>query len=112
MARLICLSNTKQSPDFVRFERGEIARLLALYAVRVAGGEWRDYAIDVRPDGAVFSVFRHTLDRPLYTITKAPPQRRGAAWTISSPGRRSVLRYGSLDEALAALDRTPHIVPS
>lgn len=96
---------------FVHFERHEISRLLDLYARRVAGGEWRDYAIDVHPDGAAFTVFRHAMDRPLYVITKAPPGSRGGGWSIRRPGHGQA-RFPGLAEALAALERAPRPVPS
>ncbi len=55
--------------------RGELQRILNLYSRRVASGEWRDYAIDHLENMAAFSVFRHSLDKPLFTIAK----RRGSS---------------------------------
>lgn len=52
------------------FNRTELNLLLSLYSRRVMNGEWRDYAIDQRAGLAVFSVYRHSHDRPLFTITK------------------------------------------
>jgi len=109
MATLIRMSEHRGQPGFVHFERDEISQLLSLYAIRVASGEWRDYAIDVRPDGAVFSIYRHALERPLYTVTKAPAGPRGATWSVARSGR-TVTRGQSLAGALAALERTPHPV--
>ena len=34
----------------------------------MASGEWRDYAIDFRPGMAIFSIFRHTSEQPLFAI--------------------------------------------
>ncbi|MBI3444703.1 MAG: DUF2794 domain-containing protein [Magnetospirillum sp.] len=112
MAPLIRMTEYRPAPGFVQFERAEISQLLALYAMRVAGGDWRDYAIDLNPDGAAFSVFRHAMERPLYTITKLPTRQRGVTWTVSGSAGRRPLRYCSLGEALAALERTPRLVPS
>lgn len=111
MATLIRMSEQRGRMDFVHFERGEISQLLSLYAARVACGEWRDYAIDVRPDGAVFSIFRHALERPLYTVTKSPPGPRGASWSVARSGR-TVSRCQSLAAALALLERAPRPVQS
>lgn len=107
MATLIRISEYRGGPGFVHFERGEITQLLTLYATRVASGEWRDYAIDVLPDGAVFSIFRHALERPLYTVTKSASGPKGATWSIARPGR-PLSRFPSLAGALAALERAPH----
>lgn len=109
MATLIRMSEYRGGPGFVHFERGEITQLLSLYAVRVASGEWRDYAIDVRPDGAVFSIFRHALERPLYTVTKSVSGPKGSTWSIARSGRM-VSRFATLADALAVLERAPHPV--
>ncbi|KIL99864.1 hypothetical protein CCC_02653 [Paramagnetospirillum magnetotacticum MS-1] len=100
------MSEYRDQPGFVHFERGEITQLLTLYAMRVASGEWRDYAIDVRPDGAVFSVFRHAFERPLYTVTKSASGPRGSTWSIARSDR-IVSRFACLAGVLAALNRAP-----
>lgn len=56
----------------VTFSRRELDRILGLYGRKVAAGEWRDYAIDFLRDRAVFSVFRHASEVPLYRIEKIP----------------------------------------
>ena len=52
------------------FSKAELSQILSLYGSRVQRGEWRDYAIDSLPDMAVFSIFRSSHERPLYTVTK------------------------------------------
>ncbi|CUW39032.1 conserved protein of unknown function(Protein of unknown function DUF2794,17-97) [Magnetospirillum sp. XM-1] len=111
MATLIRMSEYRGNTEFVHFERAEITQLLTLYAMRVASGEWRDYAIDVRPDGAMFSIFRHALERPLYTVTKSAAGSKGATWSVARSGR-IVSRFPTLAGALAALDRAPRPVGS
>jgi hypothetical protein len=103
MASLIRIAEYRTAPGFVQFERTEINQLLALYAVRVADGEWRDYAIDLCPERAVFSVFRHTLDRPLFTISK---ESRNSGWVVRSGGRE-LTRSRSLTEVLSRLSHKP-----
>ncbi|HEY1722752.1 MAG TPA: DUF2794 domain-containing protein [Magnetospirillaceae bacterium] len=91
----------------VHFDRSELFRLLTLYSQRVANGEWRDYAIAQQPGCVVFAVFRHTLDRPLYTITKR--NDRGVGWEVSS-GQKRLSKASSLDEALAVFDKALRLV--
>jgi len=55
-------------PHRVTFNRLELNRILNLYGRMVASGEWRDYSIDFLRDRAVFSVFRHASEVPLYRI--------------------------------------------
>ena len=65
----------------VSFNRNELRELLNEYSRRVASGEWRDYAIDFKRDRAVFSVFRHTAEHPLYSIEKLPG-KGGGTWRL------------------------------
>ncbi len=59
----------------VAFDRIELSTILALYGRMVAAGEWRDYGMAFLKDVAVFSVFRHTAETPLYRIEKRPKLR-------------------------------------
>lgn len=83
------------------FTRGELQQLLDLYSTRVARGEWRDYAIDQKNGTAIFSVFRHTLERPLFTIAK---RDQGSEYVVYS-GAQKLKRAGSLGDALSVFDR-------
>ena len=90
----------------VMFNRGELDRILNLYGRMVADGEWRDYAIDVLRDRAVFSVFRRSSEVPIYRIEKDPrlARKQGIYSVISASGL--ILRRGhDLDRVLLAIDR-------
>ncbi|WP_374444600.1 DUF2794 domain-containing protein [Stella sp.] len=84
----------------VYFNRSELNRLLGLYSRHVSSGEWRDYAIDHTPGRAVFSVYRHTHERPLYAIVKGPPGSDGQSQWIVMSGRQRLAQAGSIDDAL------------
>ena len=73
---------------FISFNRQELNQLLSIYGRRVAEGEWRDYAIDMLKDRAVFSIFRRTMEDPLYRIEKMPrlAKRQGAYSVINTTG--------------------------
>lgn len=87
----------------VYFDRRELQALMQMYSARVARGEWRDYAIDHRPGCAVFSVFRHSFDRPLFGVSKSPAG--GGRWVYEAFAERRLLRRsGILGETLAALE--------
>lgn len=58
--------------DRVSFHRTELSVILALYGKMVAAGLWRDYGISMLREVAVFSVFRHTAEHPVYRIEKRP----------------------------------------
>lgn len=90
----------------VRFERRELDRILGIYGRMVAAGEWRDYTVDFLTDRAVFSVFRRTSERPLYTIEKQPALkgRQGQYAAFAASGH--VLKRGrDLDQVLRLFER-------
>src|ERR1700678_1224433 len=95
----------------VTFDRRELDRILSLYGRMVAAGEWRDYAIDFLKDRAVFSIFRHASQAPIYRVEKSPKfsRRQGAYSVVSATGL--ILRRGhELDRVLSVLDRVLRVV--
>lgn len=90
----------------VSFHRTELAPILTLYGRMVAAGEWRDYGISALKDLAVFSVFRHTAENPLYRIEKRPKLRlkQGQYAVVGMDGR--ILKRGNdLRQVLRVLER-------
>jgi hypothetical protein len=75
-------------PQLISFNRRELGQILSIYGCGVAEGEWRDYAIDMLRDRAVFSIFRRTAEAPLYRIEKDPKlaRRQGAFSVIATTG--------------------------
>lgn len=113
MARVVRIREERRgTASVVSFDRAELFRLLTLYSRRVADGEWRDYAIAQQPGRAVFAVFRHTLDRPIFTISKCTDARqtgRGVGYEVAS-GPRQLKQARTLDEALSVFDRHLRLV--
>ena len=70
------------------FSRRELCQILTIYGQKVAAGEWRDYAIDMRREKAVFSIFRRSSECPLYRIEKAAKaaRKQGAYSVIAATG--------------------------
>lgn len=56
--------------NIIFFLKNELTLILNLYSKQVSIGYWRDYAIDSKNDIAIFSIYRHTHDQPLYQIIK------------------------------------------
>jgi hypothetical protein len=99
-----------KAPEMVSFDRRELDLILRVYGRKVASGEWRDYAIDMLRERAVFSVFRRTSETPLFTIEKNPKlaRRQGAYCVAGSHGQ--VLKRGrELAQVLALFDRKPKL---
>ena len=107
MTTLYRLADQKARRRIVSFDRRELSRLLNLYSMRVASGEWRDYAIDFGREKAVFSVFRRSSEVPLYRIEKNPrlARRQGAYSVIAATGL--VLKRGhDLSRVLGVLEKS------
>jgi hypothetical protein len=87
------------------FSKGELSQILSLYGSRVQRGEWRDYAIDSMPDMAVFSIFRSTHEKPLYTVTKISSRSliKPAQYVVYS-GSETLMQSTSLREIIAFLE--------
>ena len=65
------ISNLKKiEKKFIFFSKIELSSILNLYSRQVSKGYWRDYAIDNLIDNAVFSVYRHSQDKPMYQVIK------------------------------------------
>ncbi|MFM2410491.1 MAG: hypothetical protein RL481_1319 [Pseudomonadota bacterium] len=90
----------------IGFERAELTRILDLYGCMVAAGKWRDYAIDMGRDMAVFSAFRRSAERPEYRIIKDPALRnRQGMWALIGEGGAVLKRGAELGPVLAPVER-------
>jgi hypothetical protein len=88
------------------FERKELMRILDLYGRMVAAGHWRDYALRIDPDVAVFAAYRRHSERPEIRIEKrlALRLKQGAFALVGEHG--AVLKRGhELVPVLAPLER-------
>jgi hypothetical protein len=95
----------------IHFNRRELEEILRVYGRRVAAGDWRDYALDFRRDKAVFSVFRHTSEVPLYRIEKCPElARRQGAYSVVAATGLIMKRGHDLARVLAVLDKGVRLV--
>ncbi|MFN3435244.1 MAG: DUF2794 domain-containing protein [Sphingomonas sp.] len=93
-------------PSQVGFERLELARILDLYGRMVAAGHWKDYAMELGKDAAVFAAFRRAAERPEFRIEKRPALRgRQGMWALIGE-QGSVLKRGhELGPVLAPVER-------
>lgn len=87
------------------FNRKELDLILSLYGRRVAGGDWRDYAVDFLKEVAVFSIYRRASEIPIYRVEKRPKfgKRQGAYAVITATGL--ILKRGhDLKQVLKVLE--------
>lgn len=95
-----------RAPDQIGFDRAELTRILDLYGRMVAAGHWRDYAMDLGRDAAIFAVFRRATERPEYRIEKRPALRqRQGMWALISESGIVLKRGHDLGAVLAPVER-------
>jgi len=93
------------------FSRRELDQILSIYGRQVAAGAWRDYAVDMLKDRAVFSIFRRSSETPLYRIVKTPKlaRKQGTYSVIAATGL--IMRRGhDLGRVLRVLERKLRLV--
>lgn len=98
-------------PTTARFDRSELNEILAVYGRKVAAGEWRDYAIDMGRDKAVFAVYRRTSEFPIYRIEKNPRLARNqGAYSVVTPTGLILKRGNELRRVLSVLEKSVRVV--
>ena len=98
-------ARAQKLPEIVAFNRREISLLLNVYGRKVAAGEWRDYALDMLRDGAYFSIFRRTSERPQFVVEKNPKLRnRQGQFTVTNAEGKVLRRGHELERVLRVFD--------
>ena len=98
--------NPRDRRPIATFDRRELTRILDLYGRMVSAGHWRDYALRIDPDVAVFAAYRRHSERPEVRIEKRPSLRtkQGAFALVGEHG--AVLKRGhDLIGVMAPLER-------
>jgi hypothetical protein len=89
----------------IAFNRLEFGQILNLYGRMVASGHWKDYAVDMLSDQAIFSVYRQASEMPLYQIVKRPALRnKQGQFSVMAPGGLILKRGHELKNVLRVFD--------
>lgn len=103
---VIPFPQTGREPLQIGFDRLELTRILDLYGRMVAAGHWRDYAIELGRDAAVFAAFRRTAERPEVRIEKRPALRnKQGMWALVGESGAVLKRGHELAPVLAPVER-------
>ncbi len=109
MSNLLNISDFKTpsrpGTSIVSFSRQELSALMAIYATRVARGEWRDYSITLNNRMAVFSIFRHSSDQPLYAFAKLPGPANGRSKYMLFNGRKILRSSATIEDLVTQFRR-------
>ena len=92
------------------FSRTELSLILAAYSARVAGGEWRDYALDHLNGVALFSIFKHTHETPLFVIEKKQRHPKEKAQFLLRDRTRVLCRANNVSDVLSHFNKLPRLV--
>ncbi|MGE4324414.1 MAG: DUF2794 domain-containing protein [Sphingobium sp.] len=96
----------KPEPAQIGFDRMELQRIMDLYGRMVSAGHWRDYAMDLGRDAAIFCAFRRAAERPEYRIEKRPALRhRQGMWALVGEAGTILKRGQDLHAILAPVER-------
>jgi Protein of unknown function (DUF2794) len=99
-------SGIPEPASVVLFSRPELMRILDVYGRMVSAGHWRDYAIDMTRDAAIFSAFRRASERPEFQIIKRPAlARKQGAWALVSQTGGVLKRGFELETVLHLIER-------
>ena len=104
------LADYRRAKGGVYFDRHELRRLLDVYSRRVMTGEWKDYAIDHQSGRAIFSIFRHSFDSPLFAIAKRREGKRCAYQVFRGP--QKIKQSSTIEDALSIFDKGFREIPS
>jgi len=93
-------------PLQVVFDRQELGQILNLYGRMVAAGHWRDYAIAMDAEVAIFSAFRRASEKPECQLFKRPSLRLKQGQYILIGEHGVILKRGNdLKSVLAPMER-------
>lgn len=96
----------QSQPGQTGFDRAELSRIMDLYGRMVSAGHWKDYAIDLQREVAVFSAFRRSSERPEYRIEKRPALRhKQGMWALIGEAGAVLKRGQELAGVLAPVER-------
>lgn len=90
----------------VVFDRAELNIILDVYGRMVTEGQWRDYAVSMDREVAVFSAFRRASERPEVQVVKRPALRvKQGQYALIGEGGTTLRRGHELKPVLAPLER-------
>jgi len=99
-------SSQQRPASQIAFNRKELGQILSVYGRMVSAGHWKDYAIDMLADQAIFSIYRRASETPLYQVIKRPALRqRQGQFSVVAPGGLILKRGHELQNVLKVFDK-------
>lgn len=104
------VSSPKRLRRQLYFSRTELSQILAAYSARVASGDWRDYALDHLNGVALFSIFRHTHETPLFVIEKKQRHPKEKPQFLLRDRNRILCRSNNVADVTGHFNKLPRLI--
>ena len=104
------VSSPKKLRRQLYFSRTALSHILATYSARVASGDWRDYALDHMDGVALFSIFRHTHEPPLFVIEKKQRHPKEKPQFILRDRSRILCRSNNVSDVTGHFSKLPRLI--
>lgn len=104
------LTNIKKNKKPNYFNRTELSIILSTYSARVASGDWKDYALDNSYDAALFSIYRHAHETPVFVIEKRRLRTGHDSLFLLHDRHKTLNKSRSLDRVMLYLNNLPKLI--
>ena len=104
------VSSPKRLRRQLYFSRTELSQILAAYSARVASGDWREYALDHLNGVALFSIFRHTHETPLFVIEKKQRHPKEKPQFLLRDRNRILCRSNNVADVTGHFNKLPRLI--
>tara|TARA_B100000131_G_scaffold277089_1_gene280686 strand:+ start:1243 stop:1584 length:342 start_codon:yes stop_codon:yes gene_type:complete len=101
MKHLKLIINNENNSTDIFFNKKELKLILNLYARMVAGGEWKDYGLNISKKEVSFNVYQRTSDFPAYKITKNfKPKNKNEKYLVKNSQNFIINNSESLEDLI------------
>ena len=70
MSKIYHFSKYMKAKEKVTFTKCDLNSIISVYSQKVSNGIWKDYSINFENNYAEFSIYKHTLAYPEFSIIK------------------------------------------
>ena len=70
MSKIYHFSKYMKAKEKVTFTKCDLNSIISIYSQKVSNGIWKDYSINFGNNYAEFSIYKHTLSYPEFSIIK------------------------------------------
>ena len=87
------LRKKNKKHKYTSFSKAEMEKIMSMYSKNVAAGIWKDNL-------AVFSIFRRSSEKPLYSISKISKKSAGSMKFTITLGQKKLKNCKSMEEII------------